>query len=131
MSPEGNGGELPKVRRATPEGDVGDTLPPPAPGRVVLRIHRVRGETVVAACDSELIDRELRVGKSSVKVSSHFYGRITVSEEEFVSHVRQGSIVNLLGERTITWAIRAGLLHPDAARPLDGVPHAEIVELRH
>jgi uncharacterized protein len=126
---EGNGGDLPRVQRASPSGDVGDTLPPPAPGRVVLRVHRVRGEVVVAACDSELLEQEIHVGKTPVRVSSHFYGRIAVSEEEFVSHVRRGSIVNLLGERTIEWAVRAGLLHPQAAGWLGGVPHAEIVEM--
>ena len=96
----GNGG----VRREAP----GEGLPPPPPGFVVLRVDRVRGEIVVAACDSELVDTELRVGRTPVKVSSHFYGRITVNEQEFAQQVRRGSIVNHLGERTIGWAVRAG-----------------------
>ncbi|MDE1821396.1 MAG: DUF424 family protein [Euryarchaeota archaeon] len=104
-------------------------LPPPRPGNVVLRVHRVRGEVVVAACDSELIETELQVGKCPVKVSSHFYGRIAVSEEEFVAQVRRGTIVNLLGARTIGWAVKAGLLAVEGAGSLGGVPHAEIVDL--
>jgi uncharacterized protein len=103
--------------------------PVPGPGAVVLRIHRVRGEVVVAACDSELLETEVRVGKTSVKISSHFYGRIAVSEEEFVSHVRRGTIVNLLGERAVSWAVRAGLLSADGAGTLGGLPHAEIIEV--
>lgn len=104
-------------------------LPPPNPGEVVLRVHRVRGEVVVAACDSELLETEVKVGRTPVKISSHFYGRIAVNEDEFVAHVRRGTIVNLLGERTVGWAVRAGLLSPDGAGSLGGVPHAEIVEI--
>lgn len=106
-----------------------EELPRPAPGGVVLRIHRVRGEVVVAACDSELLETEVNVGRTPVKISSHFYGRISVNEEEFVAQVRRGTIVNLLGERTIGWAVRAGLLAEEGAGSLGGVPHAEIVEL--
>lgn len=119
MGPNGGNGH------ATEEGD----LPPPQPGRVVLRVHRVRGEVVVAACDSELVETELKVGQSPVKISSHFYGRIAVSEEEFVAQVRRGTIVNLLGERTVGWAVKAGLLSSEGAGSLGGVPHAEIVDL--
>lgn len=106
-----------------------EELAPPKPGQVVMRVHRIRGEVVIAACDSELVETELRVGKSPVKISSHFYGRIAVSQEEFVAQVRRGTIVNLLGERTIGWAVRAGLLPAEGAGNLGGVPHAEIVDL--
>lgn len=123
----GNGGvapsnEGPGLRDASP-------LPAPAPGNVVMRIHRIRGEVVVAACDSELVETELRVGRTQVKISSYFYGRMAVSEEEFVAHVRRGTIVNLLGERTVRWAVKAGLLAAEGAGSLGGVPHAEIVDL--
>ncbi len=125
----------PPASNAGPSGDNGHSrtenadLPPPLPGRVVMRVHRIRGEVVVAACDSELVETELRVGKNPVKITSHFYGRISVSEEEFVAQVRHGTIVNLLGERTVGWAVKAGLLPPDGAGDLGGVPHAEIVDL--
>lgn len=104
-------------------------LPPLAPGGVVMRVHRVRTDLVVAACDSELLGTELSVGKGRAKVSSHFYGRILVSEEEFVSQVKRGTIVNLLGERTIAWAVAAGLLSHRAPMTLGGVPHAQIIDV--
>ena len=37
-----------------------------AEGQVVLRVHRVRGEVVVAACDAELVETDVRLGQRTV-----------------------------------------------------------------
>jgi hypothetical protein len=119
-----NGGAVP----TSPSWEPPDLAPPP-PGSIVLRVHRVRAEVVVAACDSELLGTYLGVGKTRVPVTSQFYGRRVVTEEEFVHFVRQGTIVNLLGKRTLAWALRAGLVGPEGTGTLGGVPHAEIIQM--
>ena len=98
-------------------------------GPVVLRVHRVRNEVVVAACDADLVDTFLMVGKSRVPVSAQFYGRRRVSREEFLRAVRLGTIVNLLGTETVTMAVAEGLLEAGAVGTLGGIPHAEIVQM--
>ncbi len=101
----------------------------PAHGQVVLRVHRVRGEVVVAACDAELVDTEVKLGQRAIKISSYFYGITAVSPPEFLREVRRGTIVNLLGPRTVSWAESAGLLAPGGTGTLGGIPHAEIVQM--
>jgi len=51
---------------------------------VVMRVHRVRAEFVVAACDADLLGRDLPVGDGgrTVRVSGQFYGERRVSKEE-------------------------------------------------
>jgi hypothetical protein len=98
-------------------------------GQVVLRVHRVRGEVVVAACDAELVETDVRLGQRSIRISASFYGSIAVSREEFLRHVSSGTIVNLLGQRTVAWAQDAGLLAPDGTGELAGIPHAEIFQV--
>ncbi len=95
---------------------------------IVMRIHRVRAEVVVAACDEELLGRDLPVGSSgrTVKVSSQFYGERRVTTEEFVLAARRATIVNLLGPRVLALAEREGMIDPGGAGSLGGVPHAEI-----
>lgn len=95
---------------------------------IVMRVHRVRAEVVVAACDEELIGRRLPVGRAgrTVDVTAHFYGERRVSAEEFLLAARRATIVNLLGERVLATAERAGLVAPGGAGTLGGVPHAEI-----
>ncbi|HEY6238482.1 MAG TPA: DUF424 family protein [Thermoplasmata archaeon] len=100
-------------------------------GGIVMRVHRVRSEFVVAACDEELLGRELPVGSAgrTVTVTSHFYGERPVSEEEFVWAIRRATIVNLLGDRVLAVARREGLVGDEGFSTLGGVPHAEIISM--
>lgn len=99
-----------------------------APTGIVMRVHRVRAEIVVAACDEELLNQELAVGRSgrTVRVSAHFYGDRRVGEEEFLWQIRRATVANLLGPRVCALAEREGLLAPQGTGALGGVPHAEI-----
>lgn len=98
-------------------------------GGVVMRVHRVRREVVVAACDADLLGRELPLGSGAqtVKVSPQFYGERKVLREELVWAIQHGTIVNLLGALVCQIAQEEGLLAADHTGMLGGVPHAEIV----
>jgi uncharacterized protein len=97
-------------------------------GGFVMRVHRVRAEFVVAACDAELLGRELPVGEAgrTVKVSADFYGERRVSREELLWALQRATIANLLGSRTLALAEEGGFIGPGGSGELGGVPHAEI-----
>lgn len=98
------------------------------PDGIVMRVHRVRAEVVVAACDAELIGTELPLGPKGgkVRISADFYGERPVSREELVWAIRKGTVVNLLGHRVLAVAQEEGLVAADGCGTLGGVPHAEI-----
>ncbi len=93
-----------------------------------MRIHRVRAEFVVAACDAELVGRELPLehGNGTVKVTSHFYGERRVSKEELLWALERATVANLLGHRVLKVAEDGGHVDRGATTTLGGVPHAEI-----
>lgn len=95
---------------------------------IVMRVHRVRAEVVVAACDAELLGRKLPVGSAgrTVEVSPHFYGERVVSEEELLWAIRRATVANLLGSRVLALARREGFVDHGGEGELGGVPHAEI-----
>lgn len=93
-----------------------------------IRLQRCRGETLLAACDIELLDRELREGKMRLKVSPRFYHGEEADAETLRERLRSASIVNLVGERCIQEAIAAGLECRETLT-IEGVPHAQIVRL--
>jgi hypothetical protein len=97
-------------------------------GGIVMKVHHVRTEVVVAACDEELVGRDLPIGNAgrTVKVSSHFYGERSVSSEELLWAFQRATVVNLLGERVLRLAQEHGLVAQDGTGSLGGVPHAEI-----
>ncbi len=95
---------------------------------IVMRIHKVRAEFVVAACDAELIGRDLPVGDAgrTVRISSQFYGERRVSREEVLWALERATIANLLGERVLRLAEEGGFVAAGGMGTLGGVPHAEI-----
>ena len=97
----------------------------------VMRVHRVRSEFVVAACDAELVGRDLPVGDAgrTVRISSQFYGERTVTREELIWALQRATIANLLGERVLRLAQEGGFVEPGGTGLLGGVPHAEIFAL--
>ena len=97
----------------------------------VMRIHRVRAEFVVAACDAELIGRDLPVGDAgrTVRISAQFYGERRVSREELLWALERATVANLLGKRVLHLAEERGLVAPGGSGTLGGVPHAEIFSL--
>ena len=98
---------------------------------VVMRVHRVRSEFVVAACDADLLGRDLPVGDHgrTVKVSSQFYGERRVTREELLWALQRATIANLLGERVLQLATEGGFVTPEGTGTLGGVPHAEIIAM--
>ena len=98
---------------------------------VVMRVHRVRAEVVVAACDADLLGRDLKVGErgGTVKVTSQFYGERRVSREELLFALERATIANLLGERVLRLAVEGGFVTPGGTGTLGGVPHAEIFSM--
>jgi hypothetical protein len=94
----------------------------------VMRVHRVRTEFVVAACDAELIGRELPIGDAghTVSVTAHFSGERRVSKDELLWALQRATIANLLGARVTQLAEDAGYIAPGGTGELGGVPHAEI-----
>jgi uncharacterized protein len=95
---------------------------------VVMRVHRVRSEFVVAACDADLVGRDLPIGDKgrTVKISAQFYGERRVSREELLWALQRATIANLLGERVLQLASEGGFVSPEGTGTLGGVPHAEI-----
>ena len=106
-------------------------MAPDEGGPIVMRIHRVRAEVVVAACDAELLGRDLPVGSNgkTVRVSEQFYGQRPVGRDELLWALARATTANLLGARVLRLAQEAGILAPGAAGTLGGVPHAEIFSI--
>ncbi len=96
--------------------------------RCWVKVHHSRtGEVVVAICDSELLGRRLKLSEGVyVDVSKSFYGGMLLDADELDKYIKQGTIVNLLGERAVNVAVKMGLVRESAIVMIDGVPHIQI-----
>lgn len=94
-----------------------------------MKMIHTQGEILLAAADSDLIDRDLREGVLHLKVYENFYGDTKVSEETFVSSLSLCTIANLVGKRVVDIAIREDLIDPENVIFIEGIPHAQFARM--
>lgn len=63
-----------------------------------------------------------------LKVTS-FYDGFSATEEELLANLRTASSANLVGERTIGIAVRAGFIDREGIIRIGGVPHAQMYRI--
>jgi hypothetical protein len=121
----------PKKARMTPGRD---TVPRPGPlvlngGRFRVRTFAETGDLLIAAADAELVGRVFREPERGLRleVSESFYGTVEVGEETLRHRLSSGTILNLVGERTIGVAREMGLVGDRGVIEIGGVPHAQVV----
>jgi hypothetical protein len=99
------------------------------PPEINMKLMHTQGEILLAAADSDIIDRELREGILHLKVYPDFYGDTKVSEETFVSSMTLCTIANLVGKKVVEIAIREDFIDPQNVIYIEGVPHAQFARM--
>jgi len=96
-----------------------------------VKVVKVRGETVVAVCDEEILGRKFVDRKKGLKleVNERFYRGNLVDIKDSLNLIRNASIANLVGSRIVDEALNAGLIQSRAIIRVKGVPHAQIVKM--
>jgi len=84
-------------------------------------------QRLLAACDPELLGESFREGKFRLQVAASFYDGLRVEEETLVAYLRQCTVANLVGPRTVGVAVRLGLVAEDNVLVVAGVPHAQLL----
>ena len=90
-----------------------------------VKLHPAGRDIILAACDSELIERTFTEGDISITVHREFYGGVLVDEAGLITHMRSATILNLVGERCITVAEGMGWVERSNSITIEGIEHAQ------
>ena len=96
---------------------------------IYVKVYRVQGEVLLAACDKELLGKTFREGELKLEVKERFYKGQLVGEERLRELLEEATIANLTGERCVSKAIELGYVDPDRVLRIQGVPHAQMARL--
>ena len=91
-----------------------------------VKVHKAEGSVVVAACDSELVGTKASQGRLRLDVCEGFYGGDEIEEDALGNFLRMCTSANLVGERCVAEAIRAGFVEECSVMTIGGVPHAQL-----
>ncbi len=94
-----------------------------------LKVYRVRGEVLVAVCDSDIVGKTFREGDLKIEVKESFYGERDVGEEEVKRALRMATIANITGKKAVELAIRMGIVDRENVLRIGECWHAQMVVL--
>ncbi len=92
-----------------------------------MRVYRVKGEVLVAVCDSDIVGRTFREGDLKLEVKESFYGEEEVGEGEVKRALRNATIANITGNKAVNLAVRIGIIDKNRILYIEGCPHAQMV----
>ncbi|CAD5243705.1 DUF424 domain-containing protein [Thermococcus camini] len=96
---------------------------------IYVKVYRVQGEVLLAACDEELLGKTFREGELKLEVKERFYRGELVEEDALDSLLHEATIANLTGERCVSKAIELGYVDEARVLRIQGVPHAQMAKL--
>lgn len=96
---------------------------------IYARIISSGSDSILAACDKELLGKTFSEGDISITVDKDFYGDEEVDLESFKEMLNLSNISNLVGEKCVSISIELGLVTENNVLKIEGVPHAQILSL--
>jgi hypothetical protein len=96
---------------------------------ISVKMYRQGPETVVAACDLDIIGRTFMSKGLKIEVSEGFYKGESADEDLLVNRLEMATIANLVGKRTVEIAVRRGFVDPGCVIDIGGVPHAQMARM--
>lgn len=90
----------------------------------VIKSYRV----IVAVCDSELLNKKFEEGNFQLDVKENFYKGERVSEEKlieiFEDMIREDATFNIVGEKSVSAALKSGIVTEEGIKKIQGIPFA-------
>ncbi len=96
---------------------------------IYIKVYRVQGEVLLAACDEELLGKTLREGELKLEVKERFYGGELVEVDALGILLEEATIANLVGEKCVGKAIELGYVDSERVLWIEGIPHAQMAKM--
>lgn len=95
-----------------------------------VKIHKTYRD-VVAICDSELIGKKFEQEKFQLDVKESFFKGEKISEDRLIPLMekfsQEDATFNIVGEKSVNSAIKAGIISKDSIKKIDKVPFALVL----
>jgi len=97
---------------------------------MLVKIIKAYRDTI-AICDSDLLGKKLEEGKFQLDIKESFFGGDEISEEKLIEIMKKMSeedaTFNIVGEKSIKIALKAGIISQEGIKKIRGIPFALIL----
>jgi len=97
-----------------------------------MLIKVIKGyRNIVTICDSDLLGKKFEEGKFQLEIKEDFFkGKEVIEEEAFKiieKMLKEDSTFNIVGEKSINFALRKGLICKEGIKKIQGIPFSLIL----
>ncbi len=94
-----------------------------------MKKYDTDGKNIVAVCDKSIIGKKFREGALVLKLDECFYKGEDACEGEVKEALLSATIANIAGKKSIACAVECGCIDPDTIIFIEGIPHAQMVQI--
>jgi len=93
-----------------------------------MKLHKKGNDVVLAVCDEELLGKYFTDGKLRLHIKEDFYGGSKVGREELLKALKEATIINAVGERSVSIVIGDNNVLKEAIIRICGIPHVQLIK---
>ena len=87
-----------------------------------VRVSDYQGSQTLNMCDAGVLGTTVEQGDLAMEISRGYYGQRLVGAGEAAGLLRASSIINMVGEETVSLSLRLGIGSEAGVRRISGVP---------
>lgn len=84
---------------------------------------------LVSVCDADILGETFEDGDVSITVTEEFYSGDRRDPDDVVAALRRAAVANIVGERAVSVAIDAGVVHEGNVLEIGRTRHAQVLNL--
>lgn len=87
-----------------------------------VRVSNYQNNTTLNICDAKLLGKKIVQDELTMNISESYYGEKFVEKEEAKSLLKTSSIINMVGEETISLSVKLGIGNENGIKIISGIP---------
>ena len=86
------------------------------------RVTDYQNNMMLNICDVNLLGKNIVEGELNMNISESYYGEKLIEKEEAKKLLKQSSIINMVGENTISLSIELGIGSENGIKKISNIP---------
>jgi len=87
-----------------------------------VKVSDYQKNIMINMCDAELMGKDIVDGELKININENYYGKQLVDKSEAISLLKSASIMNLVGDETVSLATDLGIGSESGIKIISNVP---------
>ena len=87
-----------------------------------VKVSDYQKNIMINMCDAELMGKDIVDGELKININENYYGKQLVDKSEAISLLKSASIMNLVGNETVSLATDLGIGSESGVKIISNVP---------